>query len=391
MKKVVIITDESKRSRVTLYLNKSNKYLMLLDQESLWPVFILYIPNLSRIVVPDCPHPLSIMSQECKLVQTNHSCLTVARGPSEIYSYSFDPNDCASFIEEISEDADSSYKLTRFTVSDTVTSTRFESYDLASDQDDSSESEHFSPPKQKQKSHRRTELKVLEDLPLEMSNFRYRVVKLGISHSQFSGPILSSSTVESQMFNLPEDKFPAFYRYLSGECLIDLKKGKFVQFDFQKQFSFIHSMKDNITSAEIENLYKFCINFKQSCFELMELKLNFSEIIVRLGLDSKLDSYLKAVCYFNRKIGPELSGNRNMVLTWNVSSGVRAKKQKPEKASEEFSINRTFVEESAIWPSIAEGENLENRLVLNALEYCFLKGKAKKDSYELLKESPMLF
>lgn len=117
------------------------------------------------------------------------------------------------------------------------------------------------------------------------------------------------------MFNLPDDKFPCFYRYISGECLFDLKKGLFIQFDFQKQFSFVNQLKDHINSTEIENLYKYAINFKQSCFELMELKLNFSEIMVRLGLDNKLDNYLKAVCYFNRRIGPELSGNRNMVLT----------------------------------------------------------------------------
>jgi len=58
-----------------------------------------------------------------------------------------------------------------------------------------------------------------------------------------------------------------------------------------------------------------------------------------------------------------------------VSSGVRAKKQKSDKVQEESSINKTFVEEGFVWPSIAEGENLENRLVLNALEYCYLKGK----------------
>ena len=166
------------------------------------------------------------MSQECTLVQTNHSCLTVARGPSEIYSYSFDPNDCASFIEEISEDAESSYKLTRkFTVSDTFTSTRFDSYDFTSDQVESSDDEFSVPSSAKRKSYRRVDFELLEDLPAEMSNFRYRVVKLGVAHSHFRGPILSSTIIESQMFNLPEDRFPCFYRYISGECLLDLKKG----------------------------------------------------------------------------------------------------------------------------------------------------------------------
>ena len=172
--------------------------------------------------------------------------------------------------------------------------------------------------------------------------------------------------------------------------MLDLKNNRFVQFSFPRQFSFLNDLKDNITSAEIDKLYKCAINFKQSCFELMELKLNFSEILVRLGLDNKLDNYLKAVCYFNRKIGPELSGNRNMVLTWNVSTGARVKKTKSE-TQEESTVNNTFVEDGIVWPSIAQGENLENRLVLNALEYCFLKGKGKSDSYNLLKDSPSLF
>ena len=112
----------------------------------------------------------------------------------------------------------------------------------------------------------------------------------------------------------------------------------------------------------------------------MELKLNFSEILVRLGYDSKLEGYLNSICYFNRRIGPELSGNRNMILTWNVSANNRSgfvvkAKPKPKAVNLNESVMTSAGDDGfeVEWPSIKNGDNLENRIVLNALEYCFLK------------------
>ena len=114
-------------------------------------------------------------------MQTKNSCLAVARGPNEIYLYSFDPNDCASVIEEISEDAENSFKLTRFTVSDTKTSTRFGSFDLVSEQEDSSDA-YSLPELYTKRLLDRVGLELLEDMPVEISDFRYRVVKLAARH-----------------------------------------------------------------------------------------------------------------------------------------------------------------------------------------------------------------
>lgn len=110
--------------------------------------------------------------------------------------------------------------------------------------------------------------------------------------------------------------------------MLNLTQGKFVKFSFEKQFGFIKRFKENFGRQDVEKIYKMAIVFKQGCFELMELKLNMSEILVRLGFDSKLIGYVKAVCYFNRRIGRELSGNRNLVLKWNVSKNNKKKSSK---------------------------------------------------------------
>lgn len=128
--------------------------------------------------------------------------------------------------------------------------------------------------------------------------------------------------------------------------------------------------------------------FKQASFELMELKLNFSEILVRLGYEEKLNKYIKAVCYFTRRIDRELSGNRNLVLRWNNSSknpseaGTAAKEKKSELL--DLSSSRISIDNTVIWPSIVNKDNLANRMVLNALEYCFMKGKSKENAFDLL-------
>lgn len=106
----------------------------------------------------------------------------MARGSSEIYAYSFDPNDCASVIEEISEDGENSFKLTKFTVSDTIRSTRFESCDLVLDHDDSFD-EYSLLDNKRAKKFKNVEVQLLEDMPIELSNFRYKVIKLGVTHS----------------------------------------------------------------------------------------------------------------------------------------------------------------------------------------------------------------
>jgi Cu2+-containing amine oxidase len=120
----------------------------------------------------------------------------------------------------------------------------------------------------------------------------------------------------------------------------------------------------------------------------MELKLNLSEILVRLGLDDKLIGYVKAVCYFNRRIDREISGNKNLVLRWKVSGSQNSKAEMKKKEKNiqnlDETLNEMEIDEEVYWPSIVNGDILENRKHVNALEYCFMKGKNKKDTFDLL-------
>ena len=130
-----------------------------------------------------------------------------------------------------------------------------------------------------------------------------------------------------------------------------------------------------MNSKNVLKIYNQASIFKQSSFCLMELKLNLSEILVRLGLDEKLVSYIKAVNFFNRRIGPELSGNRDLVLRWNDHSGNNKGEKKKRLKGKKKQEDKSSSEDDAIWPSIRQGENLNNRVVLNALEYCYKMGK----------------
>lgn len=137
----------------------------------------------------------------------------------------------------------------------------------------------------------------------------------------------------------------------------------------------------------VEQLLRMALIFKQASFELMELKLNFSEIMVRLGYKAKLNRYVKAVCYFTRRIDKELSGNRNLILKWNYPSKLTTETNTltKEKKHDDLSISnsRISIDETVTWPSIVNKQNLANRMVLNALEYCFMKGKSKEGAFEL--------
>jgi hypothetical protein len=56
MKKLIQITDQSKKQNIKLYINKCTKNLLVLDKSTLYPIFVIHAPTERVIDVPECPH-----------------------------------------------------------------------------------------------------------------------------------------------------------------------------------------------------------------------------------------------------------------------------------------------------------------------------------------------
>jgi hypothetical protein len=129
--------------------------------------------------------------------------LAVARGKDKIYLYSFAPRDNNTYF------CDS-------TKSNTLILEREISDDESFDFEDKPCISY-------------TQFTVLETVD---SKFKIREVDLELNHDHFHGEILVDKQIEHQSLLLPENKFPHFYRSISGECLLDLTKGKFIKYNF---------------------------------------------------------------------------------------------------------------------------------------------------------------
>lgn len=69
----------------------------------------------------------------------------------------------------------------------------------------------------------------LETTPI---SFKHRGVDLELEHDHFHGEILVGDLLQPEYLTMHGAKLPPFYRYISGECVLNLTKGKFVQFNF---------------------------------------------------------------------------------------------------------------------------------------------------------------
>lgn len=82
---------------------------------------------------------------------------------------------------------------------------------------------------------------------------------------------------------------------VSGECILDLTAGKYVRFDYKKQFSFLKEAK-SVNMTFLENLYRVAMKFKQSSYVLFERELDFGWLMRDLGIFDMFEAYSKAVC-----------------------------------------------------------------------------------------------
>lgn len=166
---------------------------------------MIHVPSESIISVPPCPDS-DMFGEYTKLVSTKNSMLAVARGKQKICLYSFQRkrNDSINF----KGGKDPTIQVM--------------------DERDTRETEgtpQLNTPSIKCK----ILAKNLESAPIR---FKHRRVDLGFNHDHFHGDILVGELIQPKCLLLPEARLPPFYRYISGECVLNLTKGKFIKFNF---------------------------------------------------------------------------------------------------------------------------------------------------------------